>query len=131
MLSQAWQTNRRKVGFPENGVIGLRRGLLFLFLRAPLAGAQIAEGVHGQAAGILRTLLGHLLDMPRERALRPYVQLVPGHGTIDVDGARERLCNMRDGGHARATHDAARRSCPGPGYYRAISSLGLTSCERL
>lgn len=67
----------------------MNRDLGFRFPQFALAVLQIAEAVHGQAGRIMRALLRHGPDMPGHVTLRAPVQVVPGHGTVDIDRASD------------------------------------------
>jgi hypothetical protein len=49
--------------------------------------------MNGETPRILRFLFGDPFDRSREIALRLHVQIVPGHGAVNVDCAGERLCD--------------------------------------
>jgi hypothetical protein len=51
--------------------------------------------MNGKTPGILRFLFGGPFDMSREIALRLHVQIVPGHGVVNIDRAGERFCDLR------------------------------------
>jgi hypothetical protein len=53
------------------------------------------KAMNGKTPRILRFLFGDPFDMSREIALRLHVQIVPGHGAVNVDRAGERFCDLR------------------------------------
>ena len=69
----------------------------------PLQISQIAEAMHGQSIGVLHTLIGKPLDVPRKPTPRRHVQLVPGHAAVNLDRAGDRLGDVLYLRHDRLT----------------------------
>jgi hypothetical protein len=45
---------------------------------------------------VFNPLFGKALDVPREIAPRPQVQLMPGYAAVNIDRARDRFCDVFD-----------------------------------
>ena len=85
-------------------------GLRLLVTVSPVQISQIAEAMNGQSTGVLHALIRKPLDMPRETAPRPHVQLVPGHAAVNLDRTLDRSRDVLHGHHLTTTYGPSPRS---------------------